>query len=214
MKHLHRLLALLTISVAIFSCQKEYSLENPTGSNTPTAQWEFKEAGVQFKGPVDTVSIDTLSGFKFLTINGRSEDGSSQITLQVFGADLKPGTYKTPFSLFAYIKAGNVVYQTDQTAVDSFTIVITKVDTTGVTGTFSGNALSGNSSKRIVDGKFNAVFKGQHRNATTHYQRQRPGNALEQGWLWRRHQHNRHQCYSRRQGGSVDQILCYRAHYM
>jgi hypothetical protein len=160
MKYLHRLLALLSISVAVFSCQKEYSLENPTGSNTPTAQWEFKEAGVQFKGPVDTVSIDTLSGFKFLTINGRSDDGSSQITLQVFGADLKPGTYKTPFSLFAYIKAGNVVYQTDQTSVDSFTIVLTKVDTSGVTGTFSGKALSGNTSKKIVDGKFNAVFKG------------------------------------------------------
>ncbi len=159
MKYLQRLIVLFTISAAIFSCQKEYSIENPTGSNTPTAQWEFKEAGVQFKGPVDTVAVDTIGTYKFLTINGRSTDGNSQITLQVFGADLKVGTYKTPFSLFAYLTAGNPVYQTDQTATDSFTITITKIDTTGVTGTFSGNALSGNNGKKIVDGKFNAVFK-------------------------------------------------------
>jgi len=56
-----------------------------------TAQWEFKENGVQYKGPIDTVSIDTISGFKFLTLNGRSADGSTQITLQVFGAELKVG---------------------------------------------------------------------------------------------------------------------------
>ena len=108
MKYLQRLFILLTVSAAIFSCQKEYSIENPTGSNTPTAQWEFKEAGVQFKGPVDTAMIDTIITptvvYKFLTINGHSEDGSSQITLQVFGADLKVGTYKTPFSLFCLFK--------------------------------------------------------------------------------------------------------------
>ena len=159
MKYLQRLFILFAISAASFSCQKEYSVENPTGSNTPTAQWEFKEAGVQFKGPVDTVAIDTIGTYKFLTINGRSTDGNSQITLQVFGADLKVGTYKTPSSLFAYLTAGNPVYQTDQTSTDSFTITITKIDTTGVTGTFSGNALSGNNVKKIVDGKFNAVFK-------------------------------------------------------
>ena len=159
MKYLQRLLVLLTISTAIFSCQKEYSIENPGGIVNTSAQWEFKEGGVQFKGPIDTASIDTISNYKFLTIIGRSDDGSSQITLQVFGADLKVGTYKTPFSLFAYIKGGTPVYQTDQTATDSFTIVITKVDINGVTGTFSGKALNGTSGKTIVDGKFSAVLK-------------------------------------------------------
>ncbi|HTE09954.1 MAG TPA: hypothetical protein VK645_03275 [Chitinophagaceae bacterium] len=159
MKYLQRLLVLLTISAAIFSCQKEYSIENPGGIVNTTAQWEFKEGGVQFKGPIDTASIDTISNYKFLTIIGRSDDGSSQITLQVFGADLKVGTYKTPFSLFAYIKGGTPVYQTDQTATDSFTIVITKADINGVTGTFSGKALNGTTGKTIVDGKFSAVLK-------------------------------------------------------
>jgi len=159
MKYLQRLLALFIITTAIFSCQKEYSLENGTITTSVTAQWEFKENGVQFKGPIDTVSVDTISGYKFLTLNGRSDDGTTQITLQVFGADLKVGTYKTPFSLFAYIKGSTVIYQTDQSATDSFTISLSKVDTTGVTGTFSGKAMSGTASKTIVDGKFSAVIK-------------------------------------------------------
>ncbi|MEO5681216.1 MAG: hypothetical protein ABIQ88_01180 [Chitinophagaceae bacterium] len=159
MKYLQRLLALVAISAGIFSCQKEYSIENPVGGSNAASQWEFKEGGVQFKGPVDTAAIDTIGTYKFLTITGRSEDGSSQISLQVFGADLKVGTYKTPFSLFTYVKGTTSVYQTDQTLADSFSIIITKLDTTGVSGTFSGKALSGNTGKTIVDGKFTAVFK-------------------------------------------------------
>ena len=159
MKYLQRLLVLFTISATIFSCQKEYSVENPSGSNTPTAQWEFKEAGVQFKGPVDTVAVDTIGPYKFLTINGRSDDGSSRITLQAFDTTLKVGVYKTPKCLFAYSQSGSIIYQTDQTAIDSFTITITKLDTSGVTGTFSGRAVTGSAAKKIVDGKFNAVFK-------------------------------------------------------
>ena len=159
MNYLQRLLALLTICTAIFSCQKEYSIENPVGTTNTTAQWEFKEAGVQFKGPIDTAYIDTISTYKFLTINGHSADGTSQISLQVFGADLKVGTYKTPFSLLTYVKGGTALYQTDQAATDSFTIVITKADSTGVAGTFNGKAMSGTTAKTIVDGKFSAVFK-------------------------------------------------------
>jgi len=155
MKYLQRLIGLLIISAAIFSCQKEFSVETPVGGTNASAQWEFKEGGVLFKGPIDTASVDTLNGYTFLTMIGRSADGSAQMTLQVFGKDLKPGTYKTPFSLFAYIKGGTQVYQTDQTATDSFTIVITKADSTGISGTFSGKA----SGKAIVDGRFSAPLK-------------------------------------------------------
>ncbi|HTL09701.1 MAG TPA: hypothetical protein VL307_15620, partial [Chitinophagaceae bacterium] len=159
MKYLHRFFLLLTFSAVIFSCQKEYSIETPVNGSNANAQWEFKEGGVQYKGPVDSVYIDTITGVKFLTLIGRLDDRSAQMTLQVFGPDLKPGTYKTPYSLFAYIKGGNFVYQTDQMATDSFTIVLTKIDSNGVAGTFSGKAVSGNSSKSIVEGKFAASFK-------------------------------------------------------
>ncbi len=160
MKYLQRLLALLAISLAVFSCQKEYSVENNTGGVAGTAQWSFTEGSAQFKGPVDTVNIDTIGGYKFLTLNGHSTDNKDQITLQVFGTDVKTGTYKTPFSLFAYMRNGVVIYQTNQTAVDSFTIVITKLDSTGITGTFSGKAYdTAKIYRTIVDGKFSAVFK-------------------------------------------------------
>lgn len=154
MKYLQRLIGLLVISAAIFSCQKEYSVETPAGASA-NGQWEFKEAGVLFKGTIDTVSVDTINTYTFFTLVGRSSDGGAQMTLQVFGKDLKPGTYKTPFSLFAYIKGATTVYQTDQAATDSFTIVITKADSTGIVGTFRGKA----SGKEIVDGKFSAPFK-------------------------------------------------------
>ncbi len=162
MKYLQRLLVLLTISVAIFSCQKEYSVENVTGSNTPTAQWAFKEGGVQFKGPIDSAALDTIMGFSFLTLFGRSDDLGSQITLQVYTlGNLAVGTYKTPSSLFAYLTGVTLTYQTNPSATDSFTINISRIDSTGVTGTFSGNAYTGAATnvKKIVDGKFNALFK-------------------------------------------------------
>lgn len=159
MKYLQRLLILLTVCVAVFSCQKEYSNETNPGLGT-SAQWSFTEGSAQFKGPIDTVTVDTLGGYKFLTINGHSSDNKDQITLQMFGATLQPGTYKTPFSLFAYMRNGVLLYQSNQTAIDSFTIVITKLDSTGVAGTFSGKAYDSTKTYRtIVDGVFSDVFK-------------------------------------------------------
>ncbi len=158
MKHLKRLLVLFSISVAVFSCQKEYSVEKPTGG-TSTTQWEFKEGGVQFKGPIDTAAIDTFSTLKVLTINGHSDDGTSQLVLQIYGQDLKVGAYKVPYSALVYSKNGTPIYATDQTATDSFTIYLTKIDTTGVTGTFNGKVLAGTTPKNVVDGKFAASFK-------------------------------------------------------
>jgi hypothetical protein len=161
MKYLQRLFIFLTLSAAVFSCSKEYSLENHNGNTSSTAQWSFTEGSAQFKGPIDTVAIDTVGTYKFLTINGHSADKTEQITLQVFGTDVKVGTYKTPFSLFAYLKDGKIIYQTNQTLVDSFTIVISKLDSTGIEGTFSGKTYDSTKTiyKTIVDGKFASVFK-------------------------------------------------------
>jgi hypothetical protein len=160
MKYLQYLLTLLAAVFIFFGCKKEYSVENGTGTNTSTAQWQFKEAGIQFKGPVDTAYIDTVTSIKFLTIEGRSDDAKDQITLQVFAADLKPGVYKTPLSSFDYLRSGVPLYQTDQTIVDSFSITITAIDSFGVTGTFTGKSLNAaGDSKTITEGKFSAKFK-------------------------------------------------------
>lgn len=159
MIHLRRFLGLAVLSLLVFSCQKEYSIENNTGTSTTTSQWEFKEGGVQFKGPIDTATIDTISQFVFLTLSGHSSDGLSQISLQLFDASLKPGSYKTPKSLFTYATGSNIIYQTNQQLADSFTIVITKLDSTGIAGTFSGKAFQGSTAKSIVEGKFSVALK-------------------------------------------------------
>ncbi|MEP7277075.1 MAG: hypothetical protein ABI813_00390, partial [Bacteroidota bacterium] len=161
MKHLQPLLILLTISCAIFSCQKEYSVENNTVTNSASAQWSFTEGTVQFKGPIDTVAVDTLpNNSKILSIRGHSSDNRDEIALEIFAVDLKPGTYKIPYCLFAYMRSGVLLYQTHQTLVDSFTIIITKLDSTGITGSFRGKAFDTASvDKNIVEGKFSAVFK-------------------------------------------------------
>ncbi|GAC1428627.1 MAG: hypothetical protein NVSMB7_05410 [Chitinophagaceae bacterium] len=160
MNYLQRLLTLIAISFAVFSCQKEYSVENHPGGGNASAQWSFSEGSAQFKGPIDTVSVDTLGNSKILTINGHSSDNKEEIALEIFGTDLKVGTYKTPYCLFAYMRSGILIYQTNQTAVDSFTINITKLDSTGITGTFNGKAYdTAKVGKTIVEGKFSAVFK-------------------------------------------------------
>lgn len=151
---------MVAVSFTIFSCQKEYSFENGTGGSNVTAQWSFSEGGVQYKGPIDTVSVDTVGSYLVLSVNGHSDDKQDLINLEVFGTQIKVGTYKTPYCLFAYARNGVVRYQTNQTAVDSFTINITKLDSTGIIGTFSGKAYdTAKNYKTIVDGKFSAVFK-------------------------------------------------------
>jgi hypothetical protein len=160
MKYLHRLLLLAAISFGIFSCQKEYSVENNTGGSNVTAQWSFKEGNIQFKGPIDTAGVDSIGNYKVFSINGHSDDKKDLINLEFFATDLKPGTYKTPYCLFAYSRNGIITYQTNQTAIDSFTIIVTKLDSTGVIGSFSGKAWDSTKTyKTIVDGKFSAVFK-------------------------------------------------------
>lgn len=160
MKYFKPLLTLLAAAVVFLACKKEYSVENGTGTNALTAQWEFKEGGVQFKGPIDTAYVDTVSGIRFLTVNGKSDDGKDQLILQVFTPDLKPGTYKTPLSSFDYLRNGASLYQSDLAAVDSFSLTITQIDAVSVTGTFTGKAKDkAGASRTIVDGKFSAKFK-------------------------------------------------------
>ncbi|MBC7903517.1 MAG: hypothetical protein H7Y27_08840, partial [Gemmatimonadaceae bacterium] len=55
---------------------------------------------------------------------------------------------------------GAVVYESDITAIGQFTIVISKIDSIGVSGTFSGKVKDSNGNpKDVVNGKFNAKFK-------------------------------------------------------
>lgn len=159
MKNLQRLFILLTVCTALFSCQKEYSNEVNVNASA-SAQWSFTEGTSNFKGPIDTVTFDSLGAYKILTITGHSSDNKGEISLQVSGPDFKVGTYKTPFSMFGYLDGNVLVYQNNINLADSFTIVITKLDSTGVAGTFSGKVYDSTKAyKTIVNGVFSDVFK-------------------------------------------------------
>jgi len=151
------LLSLLGFSALMNSCSKEKSFEVPGGGNI-TAEWEFKE-NKDYKGKIDTATIENFgTSVNTLIVEGTSSDGKELLSIQVVGINLTAGaTYKTPQVLFQYFSSTATVYTSDITAIGDFTVVITKIDSAGVTGTFSGKVKDSlNASKTIVDGKFSA----------------------------------------------------------
>ncbi|MFT3826913.1 MAG: hypothetical protein QM731_23520 [Chitinophagaceae bacterium] len=140
------------------ACQKEVSLE--TGSITTSSQWEFKEASSQFKGTIDTAYFDDVFGIPSLILDGTSDDLKGELVIQLFGTSITTGTYKTPMVFFDYYQGGKDIYSNDISAIDKFTLTITKLDSTSVTGTFTGQVLDTlGAIKTITDGKFTAYFK-------------------------------------------------------
>lgn len=148
-------------ALILFSCQKEYSVETGgLGGTIGTAQWEFKQGTLQYKGAMDTATIDTVVGITYLRMTGTSDSSTQLISFTVFGTQIKAGTYTSPAVAFTYTdQASNIIYQNDVTATN-FTLVIVKVDSTGVTGTFSGTVKDAASlTKAVTSGKFSAPFK-------------------------------------------------------
>ena len=126
-----------------------------------SAQWAFNEGSVQFKGRMDTARIDTLSGLAYLNLQGTSDSSNQLITLTVFGTAIKAGSYSSPTVLFAYTDlSSNIIYQSDASAAGGFTLIITKIDSASVTGTFTGSVKNAASvTKTVTSGRFSASFK-------------------------------------------------------
>ena len=151
------LLSLLGISTLLNSCTKEKSFEVPGGGNI-IAEWEFKE-NKDYKGSIDTAYIEDFgTTIKTLSIEGTSSDGKETLIIQVVGINpTTAATYKTPQVLFQYLGQSSALYISDITAIGDFTVVITKIDSVSVTGTFTGKVKDSiNANKTIVEGKFSA----------------------------------------------------------
>src|SRR3984893_3718850 len=160
MKSLRLTLLILFSFVLFFSCKKEKSLETG-GSNSLNAEWEFKEGKV-YKGKVDTAFIDDFgTTLKTLFISGTSTDGKELLSIAVSGINTSsPATYKSPNVLFSYLNSTVSIYGNDINATGDFTVVITKIDSAGVSGTFTGKVKdSAGSAKTITEGKFTAKLK-------------------------------------------------------
>lgn len=151
------LLAILA-GMVVSSCKKEKSLENGDGGPLGPEAWEFKE-GATFKGPIDTAYYNTLGGVTSLILEGVSTDQKDDFYLEILGANLTAGNYATPTVVFEYYSNGTLLYQNDPTALDKFSVTITQIDGSGVSGTFSGEVkdTAGNV-KNITDGKFTGKF--------------------------------------------------------
>lgn len=161
MKRIQSLVLLLAIlaGVAVSSCQKEKSLEGGNGGPLGPEAWEFKEGASQFKGPIDTAYYSNSGGVTALVLEGYSTDQQDAFYMEIFGTSITTGTYSTPAVFFEYSSGGTILYSNDPQAVNKFSVTITKVDSTGVTGTFTGEVIdtSGNV-KVITEGKFAAKF--------------------------------------------------------
>ncbi|MBE7173492.1 MAG: hypothetical protein INR73_23170 [Williamsia sp.] len=157
-----KLLSFFLFGALIFvACQKEYSVETGGLGGIGTSQWSFKEGSVQFKGSMDTAHVDTVAGIAYLTLHGISDSSNQVLAITVFGATIGVGSYSSPSVTFTYTDvASNIIYQNDVSTAGGFTLTITKFDSTGVTGTFSGNAKdAASAAKTIASGRFSASFK-------------------------------------------------------
>ncbi|MEP6614961.1 MAG: hypothetical protein ABJA57_00210 [Ginsengibacter sp.] len=140
-------------------CKKEFSLEEGI-KKFGAGDWEFKEGGVQFVGPVDTAYILKLAGNKkSLNIEGTSLNGQQRFYLHVLEDDsLTNGTFKASLMQadLLYKSPAKTIYQADQ-LVGEFVINIINLSDNHITGTFSGDALDSLSGiTTITEGKFSA----------------------------------------------------------
>jgi hypothetical protein len=148
---------LILIATLFFSCQKEYSLENPT---TAAGTWQFNDSTTLYTGNIDTASIVVNGPTKTMNLEGRSADGKQTFILNLYTIDsfTVGSSYKASLSQadFQYFNQSKTIYAADQ-SVGEFIVNISAISNSSVTGTFSG--LSEDSTgalKQITLGKFTA----------------------------------------------------------
>src|SRR5688572_2736189 len=96
------------IATMIIGCAKEYSQEggsnlppvDTTGGNEPVVkrEWEFKENGLGYRGPVDTAYLTSQDNGQNLLVTGISDNGPEKliISLTNFTSTIEKGkTYST-----------------------------------------------------------------------------------------------------------------------
>ena len=152
-------LAILTMTLALFACKKETSHESGNGALAVEGQWEFKQAALSFQGPMDSAYIFDQTGYQELFLIGSSPDVKGRLELRVAATEIVAGAYKNPYVLFQYSESGSLIMQNDPANTDQFELIITRVDSLSVTGTFSGKIIDGPGNiSTITEGKFTAPF--------------------------------------------------------
>lgn len=178
MRALKQLFWLTGIFLLFFSCKKEKSLEQ--GTATGPSQWEFTDSTAPFKGSMDTAFITVTGPVSTLVMDGTSADASGKFRLEIFSSNLARGTFKTPNVKFSYIVNNVVLYENVSANADKFSVTITRLDSNGVTGVFSGEVETPLGTLRtITKGNFSAKFA-----SSTPSPQPPPSNTAGQLMLW------------------------------
>ena len=153
------LLGFLAVTLVIFSCKKDYSDEDGKIPGLVESTWEFKEAGQLYNGEMDSAYVQSVSGFSALSMIGSgTSNQSGEIILQIIGEDIGTGTYSSPDIFFQYSENATILFQTIPGQASDFSITITAIDSSSVSGTFSGTVQdSQGNSHTITDGKFSVA---------------------------------------------------------
>ena len=126
----------------------------------PTGSWEFKNAGAQYIGDMDTAYIAANGNTKELHLIGTSADGSQTFHLHLFADTFKIGTYKASVfqSSFNYTSGATSLFNANQ-LVGEFIVNVTSFGNNVISGNFSGSALdSSNKVIQLTEGKFTSTI--------------------------------------------------------
>ena len=165
MTFLRSLLGFLAVTLALLSCRKEHSVENGKIPGAIDVTREFKVGDQLYNGEMDSAYVQSAAGFSALSMIGSgTQNLTGEIILQIIGDNITTGTYSSPEIFFQYSENGNILFQTIPGQTSDFSITITEIDSSSVSGTFSGTVQdSQGNSHTITDGKF-TVSRSSHNN--------------------------------------------------
>ncbi|MEO6329648.1 MAG: hypothetical protein ABIO55_11980 [Ginsengibacter sp.] len=147
------------ITLVFISCKKEYSYEN--GNNISGGTWQFQNKATQYSGNVDSSFIETMSGTKVLTIEGKSLSGQEKFRIRLYTADsFTATTYLASLSQgdFDFFTSTKTIFNGDVLAGE-FTVNIIALSNNTITGTFSGVAVDSTGAQtQIVAGTFTSAI--------------------------------------------------------
>lgn len=153
MKSANFFFRILIIAVLIVSCGKEYSSEV---LRPATGNWQFTEGGITYSGYLDTVYNTIGIGSNVMYISGKSNNGSQNFLIKLFGNSLPVGDYySSQFqSTFSYALPYKTIYFANA-STGEFVVNLTANDSSRIQGTFSGTAFDSTYQPvEITDGKF------------------------------------------------------------
>lgn len=143
---------ILVVTVLFNSCKKEYSSEHLLA---PIGSWEFREGSLH-SGYLDNFHTSTGIGSNAQLLTGKTFDNSGSFELKLFTDSLKAGTYRaSQFQCsFLYSSGGKTIYEANG-LIGEFIVNVTTINSTHITGTFSGTAADKSSNLvQITEGKF------------------------------------------------------------